>query len=1283
MLPLLPPRGGVPAANPQSILGRPPAPSSDPLLDQQIRNVLKDDVTLMPLQREAVEFMVKNPRCIFADDPGLGKTIGALTTLGVLAQRAPAGRFRVLIGLYNKDFIATWVREINKFTRPGFFTTQVLSSNSEPLLKADRLIVFTTYARMRNTFNEAMELLPDDCVPFAAKRKGGGGKQRKTSLPPAAAGVITIDDEDNQDEPLEGPSLIDALLAEHGLCQPDGRPFSEPAEESNKAKKKRASNKCDNAQRFADHKLDTLEHRKVLFNSHSYWEPRVSKASWLPCAPLLINGPPMYSISWDVVLFDEAHELKDIKAAQTKAALFLHYVIGAIWQSGTPIQNKLLEIISALLMVRDEPFCCELGIMYSGDGTELKGTEAQESRALRSLQRLAFRRSTADLIRNKRDVIASDSRTSYMVNTRIRRHLISKFWQSEAEKDLHNQYVRKLRNVAERLILNNKAKKTGVLPDALKKRKVEQAGGGQEVEEAEVGDSVGDDSLLKAYTRALQVCAAAEVIDDEDDVIPDRKEFSIGSTKMTMLLEVLRNHVPKGEKVIIFDHRVKVLRVVARLLLTLKINSVLFAGEIAEGVREAGLARWKQANSGTDILLASTKLAGVNFTLTEAHVIIHLTMVFNPATEDQANHRAWRIGQTADVDVYVLFVAGSVEELAAEIQNRKRADNTAYLSGAEVATKSKERVRINPEDVLRHADAILGAQYSDPRNSGSQPGTGMRTAAYRERNTLEEESQLDHLRKLYHGPAWVTEDMMRAGKIFFLDPARSYSEASFLPRGSVIMCVSSAAHAYSRELSHCAERQRLRYEAANPSASSAAGAGKKAAKKVKLAEDPLRPKATPSASDGPRSMRVALCSTSLYVLLREEFFGELDRLGKLYLEKRNVQARVAGRGNSSSGTMGAPLQRPLTTAHNNLFFPASAPPVINPHSLIDPDRRGDAYNALTKLLGNTALRHQATYDLENLNTPAEIYSALREFFQPQFAMVRSVDKQLQRSKHLDDSYHWKSQPNGPIELKGNVAALLTDPSRSDGVRTFHPFQLDVDVLLSFAPLWHQNGYQLADRLAKPAVPRQGVADLYDMVNEPLRKQLHWVNSDSFGTATLPQEALLINRGDFAPITMRDVLLPLLYEAGTPGCSAHVRAMATAVLCVYAIAGCELTKIYMLACGDKDRLGAGSIQGLFVAVRANRNTLIGPAIYLRSPSDSNTRDVFAGAVVGRLLRDPAITNLVNAQERLTPMEYERSWCRTPRAHGTPATYANSPGSIAWGHYADGYANFYRESPPITV
>ena len=80
----------------------------------------------------------------------------------------------------------------------------------------------------------------------------------------------------------------------------------------------------------------------------------------------------------------------------------------------------------------------------------------------------------------------------------------------------------------------------------------------------------------------------------------------------------------------------------------------------------------KQFNSepGFGIMLLSPKAAGVGLTITSANHVVHYTRWWNPAVENQATDRAYRIGQTKDVFVYHLittdknnFPQGTVEEL--------------------------------------------------------------------------------------------------------------------------------------------------------------------------------------------------------------------------------------------------------------------------------------------------------------------------------------------------------------------------------------------------------------------------------------------------------------------------------------------------------------------------------------------------------------------------------------------------------------------------------------------
>ncbi|WP_207810277.1 MULTISPECIES: C-terminal helicase domain-containing protein, partial [unclassified Pseudomonas] len=73
------------------------------------------------------------------------------------------------------------------------------------------------------------------------------------------------------------------------------------------------------------------------------------------------------------------------------------------------------------------------------------------------------------------------------------------------------------------------------------------------------------------------------------------------------------------------------------------------------------------------IFLISLKAGGVGLNLTEADTVIHYDPWWNPATENQATDRAYRIGQNNPVFVYKLIAKGTVEEKIQALQQEKAA----------------------------------------------------------------------------------------------------------------------------------------------------------------------------------------------------------------------------------------------------------------------------------------------------------------------------------------------------------------------------------------------------------------------------------------------------------------------------------------------------------------------------------------------------------------------------------------------------------------------------------
>ena len=90
-----------------------------------------------------------------------------------------------------------------------------------------------------------------------------------------------------------------------------------------------------------------------------------------------------------------------------------------------------------------------------------------------------------------------------------------------------------------------------------------------------------------------------------------------------------------------------------------------------------------QAGIGPPLLLVSLKAGGTGLNLTAASQVIHYDRWWNPAVEDQATDRAWRIGQGRTVHVHKLVCEGTVEERIAAIIDQKRALADAVVGSGE------------------------------------------------------------------------------------------------------------------------------------------------------------------------------------------------------------------------------------------------------------------------------------------------------------------------------------------------------------------------------------------------------------------------------------------------------------------------------------------------------------------------------------------------------------------------------------------------------------------------
>ncbi len=167
--------------------------------------------------------------------------------------------------------------------------------------------------------------------------------------------------------------------------------------------------------------------------------------------------------------------------------------------------------------------------------------------------------------------------------------------------------------------------------------------------------------ILEALLKLRQVCCDLRLINDA--TLPAR-----GSTsgKLDSLMEMLEELFEEGRRVLLFSQFTSMLALIEDELKKRGVDYALLTGQTRD--RRTPV---KEFQSGKrQIFLISLKAGGVGLNLTEADTVIHYDPWWNPATENQATDRAYRIGQEKPVFVYKLIARGTVEEKIQLLQRK-------------------------------------------------------------------------------------------------------------------------------------------------------------------------------------------------------------------------------------------------------------------------------------------------------------------------------------------------------------------------------------------------------------------------------------------------------------------------------------------------------------------------------------------------------------------------------------------------------------------------------------
>ncbi|WP_312512596.1 DEAD/DEAH box helicase [Massilia sp.] len=164
--------------------------------------------------------------------------------------------------------------------------------------------------------------------------------------------------------------------------------------------------------------------------------------------------------------------------------------------------------------------------------------------------------------------------------------------------------------------------------------------------------------ILDALLKLRQVCCHPRLLDADSGA---------GSAKLDTLLELLDTLRSEGRKVLVFSQFTSMLALIEEQLRERGIGYALLTGDTLD--RAAPVQAFQSGQ--VSVFLISLKAGGVGLNLTAADTVIHYDPWWNPASENQATDRAWRIGQEQPVFVYKLIARGTLEETIQELQRRK------------------------------------------------------------------------------------------------------------------------------------------------------------------------------------------------------------------------------------------------------------------------------------------------------------------------------------------------------------------------------------------------------------------------------------------------------------------------------------------------------------------------------------------------------------------------------------------------------------------------------------
>ena len=172
--------------------------------------------------------------------------------------------------------------------------------------------------------------------------------------------------------------------------------------------------------------------------------------------------------------------------------------------------------------------------------------------------------------------------------------------------------------------------------------------------------------ILSALSKLKQVC------NHPAQFLSDRSSIADRSGKLERLTEILEETLSTGDRVLIFSQFAQMGQIIQRHVQeTFGMEALFLHGGVSKSRRDRMVERFQEERDGPRVFVLSLKAGGTGLNLTRANHVFHYDRWWNPAVENQATDRVFRIGQSRNVQVHKFICAGTLEESIDEMIERK------------------------------------------------------------------------------------------------------------------------------------------------------------------------------------------------------------------------------------------------------------------------------------------------------------------------------------------------------------------------------------------------------------------------------------------------------------------------------------------------------------------------------------------------------------------------------------------------------------------------------------